>query len=151
MKQVMEKQVHELPKQEPSEQQARFSLKVWLLKKLFQYIDGTFQTLFTAAILGGALWIAQHLWGLRLLPFNVLDTILLVVLMAFVLLVLVCLVLWLGLKQIFVKYPGILFVLGLMAFLSSRGNYPKPSSHASQTTPTASGAASEQGNDQPQS
>jgi len=113
----MENQIQKLPKQEPSKQQSPFSLKVWLLKKLFQYIDGTFQALFTAAILGGTLWIAQHVWKLRLLPSNVLDAILLVVITAIIVLGLISLMLWLGLRFLFRKQPEIFILLGSVQYL----------------------------------
>ena len=145
MKQVMEDQNPEGPKQKPSNQQAPFSVKVWLFKKLLEYINGTFQALFTAAILGGALWIVQHLWGLRLLPFNVLDTILLVVLTAFVLLVLIGVVLLLGLRWTLVKYPGFFVLLGLAALVPLLMNkYPKIFSGTFQATSTPSDSASGQ-------
>lgn len=150
-------QVHESPQQEPSKQQASFSLKEWVLKKLFQYIDGTFQALFTAAILGGALLIVQYLWGLRLLPFNVLDTILLVVVTAIVLLGLITLLFWLGFKWLLMKHPEFFVLLGLMALVLYLINkYPKLFSVTAaelwkkeQTTSAAPSGASGQGNDQP--
>lgn len=115
MKQVSENPIPRTSKrQEQLEQENHFTLKSWIMKKITQYIDSTLQTLFTAAILGGVLWLLQHLWGLRLVPFNVLDAILLVVGVTIVLLIAICILLW----WIFKKYPIIFILLGIIALLA---------------------------------
>jgi hypothetical protein len=130
----MEKQTGELSTQEPLQQQSSFLL--WLLKKLIQYTDGTFQALFTAAIFSGALLIAQHVGKFLLLPFNVLDTILLAITIAIIVLGLISLILWLGLRFLFRKQPEIFILLGLVAFLHLFNN-TKFSHAAGQKEPPA--------------
>lgn len=119
VKQTTDQQMSSSPQQrEPAKQEARLTLRAWLVKKLIQYIDNTMQTLFTAAVLGGALWIVQRFWGLRLLPFNILDTILIAVASAFGMLILISVILWLLFKWILKEFPGFFFLLGLAALVS---------------------------------
>jgi hypothetical protein len=97
--------LNEQSQQQPT-QKASFSVKGWLLGKAGQYLDGILINALFGLIFGGAFWLAQHLWGLRLIPFNVLDTILLSLGMVVVVLVLIGLIAIFLFNNYLKKHPG---------------------------------------------
>ena len=94
------------------EQKPAGTFKALLLSKVWQYLDGILINTLFALLAGGAFWIVQHLWGLRLIPFNVLDALLLSLVLVVVILLLVALVLYLLFRHFLSTYPAV--ALGLL-------------------------------------
>ena len=95
-----------------------FPLRAWLLGKPGQYLDGILINGLSALLFGGFLWIAQRFWGLRLIPFNILDAILLALCLMIVFLLVVALTLFLILRHYLNKYPDLAVGLVVGLFVS---------------------------------
>lgn len=109
--------------QEQENTKQDFPIRAWLLRKSGQYVDGILINGLSALLFGGFLWIAQRFWGLRLIPFNVLDAILLALCLMIVFLLVVALTVFLIVRQYLKKNPDIAFgiAVGLFATLLTIG------------------------------
>lgn len=115
----------EQPKLPPStKEQEKRPLRGWFFKKLGTYIDGIIINLLSAAILGGGLYLAQKIWGLRLIPFNVLDAIIIGSLSGIGILLLLVIILVLVFYRYFRDHPelifGMLLVFAIFSFIMMR-------------------------------
>src|SRR5258708_4799211 len=104
--------------QEQENTKQNIPIRAWLLRKSGQYIDGILINGLSALLFGGFLWIAQRFWGLRLIPFNVLDAILLALSLMIVFLLIVALTFFLILRHFLNKYPEWAFGLVVGLFVS---------------------------------
>jgi hypothetical protein len=88
-------------------------MKARILKKSVQYGEGILINWLSGLSFLGVLWFAQRFWSLRLIPFNVLDALLLDGVVILILLALVVLILYLALRHYLIKYPYIAIALGI--------------------------------------
>ena len=95
------------------QQEETLSIKVWLLRKALQYVDALIINLLTGITFVGILRFAQQIWDLRLIPFSLLDAILLVGLAFLVALVLIALSLYFLVIHYLTKHPGLAMLLGI--------------------------------------
>lgn len=108
----------EPPKLPPATKgQEKHPLRERLFKKSGNYIDGIIINLLSAIVLGGGLYLAQKVWGLRLIPFNVLDAIIIGSLCGIGVLLLIVVIFGLVFYRYFKKHPELLTGIGAMLFL----------------------------------
>ena len=93
------------------------SIKTFLLRKTFIYLDNIIGNALFVFVFGGAFWIVQRIWGLRLIPFSVLDAVLLSIGLVIIIIMLSSLLLYLYLR----KHPELLAGLAIGLFAAWLG------------------------------
>ena len=90
------------------------SLRARILGKAIQYGEGILINLLSAVTILGLLWVTQQLWNLRLIPFNLLDALILTGVVSLCLLVAVLLLLYYLMARYLAKHPNVVLWLGLI-------------------------------------
>lgn len=106
--------------------EGKLSLKAWLLKRIVQWGESILVNWFSGVSFLGALWVIQQLWGLRLIPFSVLDALIVTGGAIFLSFVIVIFLLYVVFQRYLSKHPGMALslLIGLFAtaFASAHAN-----------------------------
>lgn len=115
------------------------SIKARILKKMLQYGEGILINWLSAITLLGFLWVVQLIWGLRLIPFSLLDALLLAGGSMLIILIVIVACLYFTLRHYLTKHPGMAIglVIGLFATAMAVAHADKITEFFQKATPLA--------------